>query len=119
MASQIKCRRQPGRTRAANHHAFPGGGFANRRARNRRGAILPGYKSFHVTDGGGVVPIAAATALFAWVMANPIVTAPIIGASKPEQLDDSFAALEYVLPPDLKEKLDEMTNEYRMGDAVR
>jgi aryl-alcohol dehydrogenase-like predicted oxidoreductase len=35
-----------------------------------------------------------------WVLANPAVTAPIIGASRPEQLADSLAAAEQgPLPP--------------------
>jgi hypothetical protein len=35
----------------------------------------------------------------AWVLANPAVTAPIIGASRPEQLDASLAAAGYALAP--------------------
>jgi aryl-alcohol dehydrogenase (NADP+) len=54
-----------------------------------------------------------------WVAAHPAVTAPIIGASRPEQLADSVAATETKLDADLKAKLDELTNEYRMGDATR
>ena len=38
----------------------------------------------------------------AWVLANKAITAPIIGASRPEQLDASLAAAEYALDPDLK-----------------
>jgi aryl-alcohol dehydrogenase-like predicted oxidoreductase len=55
----------------------------------------------------------------AWVLANPAVTAPIVGASRPEQLDASLAALEAPLDPELKSRLDELTHEYRMGDAPR
>ena len=55
----------------------------------------------------------------AWVLANPVVTAPLIGASRPEQLKASVAALELKLDARLKAKLDELTHEYRMGDAVR
>ena len=55
----------------------------------------------------------------AWVMANQAVTAPIIGASSPGQLDHSLAAAEYTLDDDLKGKLDDLTHEYRMGDAPR
>ncbi|MDX1513286.1 MAG: aldo/keto reductase [Gammaproteobacteria bacterium] len=55
----------------------------------------------------------------AWVLANPVVTAPIIGASRPEQLDDSLAAFEVKLAADLKSELDELTAEYRRGDAPR
>lgn len=55
----------------------------------------------------------------AWVLANPVITAPIIGASKPGQLDDSLKALETPLSADLKQQLDELTTPYRMGDAAR
>lgn len=55
----------------------------------------------------------------AWVMANPAITAPIIGASRPEQLEDSLRAAEIPLPADLKQHLDELTAEYRRGDAAR
>jgi aryl-alcohol dehydrogenase (NADP+) len=64
----------------------------------------------------GVEP---ATLAVAWVIANPVITAPIIGASKPEQLDASLAAAELKLDPALKTKLDELTHEFRMGDAPR
>ena len=55
----------------------------------------------------------------AWVMANPAITAPLLGASKPEQLKDTLAAAAYVLPADLKQQLDDLTREYRYGDAAR
>jgi aryl-alcohol dehydrogenase (NADP+) len=54
-----------------------------------------------------------------WVLANPTITAPIIGASRPEQLGDSLKAVETPLPRDLKHRLDELTASYRMGDAAR
>jgi 1-deoxyxylulose-5-phosphate synthase len=55
----------------------------------------------------------------AWVMANPVITAPIIGASRPEQLAPAIAAESIVLPADLKGRLDELTAQYRRGDAAR
>lgn len=55
----------------------------------------------------------------AWVMAHPAVTAPIIGASRAEQLTETLMAAETVMPADLMEKLDELTMEYRRGDAAR
>jgi aryl-alcohol dehydrogenase-like predicted oxidoreductase len=55
----------------------------------------------------------------AWVLANKAITAPIIGASRAEQLDASLAAVEYTIDDDLKRELDERTHEYRMGDAPR
>ena len=60
-----------------------------------------------------------ATLAVAWVLANPAISAPLIGASKPEQLKASVAAAELKLDTGLKAKLDELTHEYRMGDAAR
>jgi len=55
----------------------------------------------------------------AWVLANPAITAPIIGASRPEQLHDSLAAVNQPLAADVKQRLDDITEEYRRGDATR
>src|SRR5690606_10670385 len=54
-----------------------------------------------------------------WVLANPVITAPIIGASRPEQLQDSIAAAQQPLPADVKQRLDDITEEYRRGDSTR
>jgi aryl-alcohol dehydrogenase-like predicted oxidoreductase len=59
------------------------------------------------------------TMAVAWVLANPAVTAPIIGASRPDQLDASLAAAGLTLDADLRQQLDELTHQYRMGDAPR
>jgi aryl-alcohol dehydrogenase (NADP+) len=59
------------------------------------------------------------TLAVAWVLANKAITAPIIGASRPEQLAVSLAATEYALDADLKRQMDELTSEYRLGDAPR
>ena len=63
--------------------------------------------------------VSLVTLSVAWVLAHPSVTAPIIGASRPEQLDASLAAVQYVLDSGLKNQLDDFTREYRMGDAPR
>ncbi|MFY9928902.1 MAG: aldo/keto reductase [Streptosporangiaceae bacterium] len=63
--------------------------------------------------------VSLVTLAIAWVMANPAITSPIIGASRPDQLDASLAAADYVLDEDLKRQLDELTHNYRMGDAPR
>ncbi len=55
----------------------------------------------------------------AWVLANEAITAPIIGASRPGQLDSTLAATEPVFDDDLKRQLDDRTHQYRMGDAPR
>lgn len=55
-----------------------------------------------------------------WVMSNKAITAPIIGASRPEQLADNLAAGEKgALPDDLKKMLDEITAGWRAVDAER
>jgi len=64
----------------------------------------------------GVEP---ATLAVAWVLAHPAITSPLVGASRPEQLKASVAAVDFRLDAGLKAKLDELTHEYRMGDAVR
>lgn len=58
-------------------------------------------------------------AALAWVLAKPAITAPIIGASRPEQLEDSLRAVEKRLDPALERRLDELTLDYRRGDAER
>jgi aryl-alcohol dehydrogenase-like predicted oxidoreductase len=55
----------------------------------------------------------------AWVLANPAITSVILGASRTEQLKDTLAAADYTLSPELKTKLDDLTTEYRRGDAGR
>jgi len=54
-----------------------------------------------------------------WVLANPVVTSPILGASRPDQLAASVAALDAPLDDDLRRRLDDLTHEYRFGDHAR
>ncbi len=63
--------------------------------------------------------VSLVTLSVAWVLANKAITAPIIGASRPKQLDASLAAADYALDADLKRQMDELTHEYRLGDAAR
>jgi aryl-alcohol dehydrogenase (NADP+) len=69
-----------------------------------------------IADGAGM---ALPTLAVAWVLAQPAVTAPIVGASRPEQLDATLAALETTLDADLLAELDRVTAGYRRGDAPR
>ncbi|NML34671.1 aldo/keto reductase [Paraburkholderia antibiotica] len=55
----------------------------------------------------------------AWVLANPLITSAIIGASRAEQLSDTLAAADYTLDDTLKAKLDDASVQYRWGDAAR
>jgi len=67
----------------------------------------------------GQAGVSLVTLSVAWVLANQAITAPIIGASRPDQLDASLAAAQFALDDDLKGQLDDLTHEYRMGDAPR
>jgi aryl-alcohol dehydrogenase (NADP+) len=69
---------------------------------------------------GNEAGMSMATMAVAWVLSNPAITAPIIGASRQEQLTDSLAsAAMNGLPHDLKMRLDEMTHGWRAVDADR
>ncbi len=69
---------------------------------------------------GNQAGMSMATMAVSWVLANPAITAPIVGASRPEQLDDSLAAADKgPLDPDLKARLDEVTTGWRSVDAER
>jgi len=63
--------------------------------------------------------VSMATMAVGWVLANPAITAPIVGASKPDQLADSLAAADQPMPADLKARLDELTHAWRAVDAER
>jgi 1-deoxyxylulose-5-phosphate synthase len=54
-----------------------------------------------------------------WVLANPVITSPIVGASRPDQLAAAVAAVDAPLDADVKQRLDEVTHEYRSGDNPR
>ena len=70
-------------------------------------------------------PLAAAAGMsmaqmaVAWVLAHPAITSAIVGASRPDQLDDVLAAVDKELGGDLKVALDGLTLEYRFGDDPR
>ena len=49
-----------------------------------------------------------ANVALAWLLANPVVTGPIIGPRTMEQLDDSLRALEIGLSQEIMDKLDEI-----------
>ena len=60
------------------------------------------------------------TMAISWVLSNPAITSPIIGASASGQLADGLAAAEKgPLPGDLKAKLDGITHAWRAVDAMR
>jgi aryl-alcohol dehydrogenase (NADP+) len=55
----------------------------------------------------------------AWCLAQPAITSPIIGASKPGQLADAVAAVDSPLDADLLAQLDRLTRPYRLADVDR
>ncbi len=63
--------------------------------------------------------VSLVTLSVAWVLAQPAVSAPIVGASRPDQLDASLAATDFELSDELMAELDELTRPYRLGDAAR
>ena len=70
-----------------------------------------------IADAAGM---SMATMAVSWVLSNPAITAPIVGASRPGQLADSLAAVEKgMLPIELKARLDEITQAWRAVDAER
>jgi aryl-alcohol dehydrogenase-like predicted oxidoreductase len=53
----------------------------------------------------------------AWTLSQPVITAPIIGASKVEHLEPSLIAAQTRLAPDVLARLDDITRRFRQGDA--
>lgn len=74
---------------------------------------VDGLRAIADEAGIGMVELAVA-----WTLAQPAVTSPIVGASKPEQLDASVAALDVVLDDELRGRLDELTHHFRQADFV-
>ncbi|NNF53681.1 MAG: aldo/keto reductase [Acidimicrobiales bacterium] len=58
------------------------------------------------------------TMAIAWALTNPAVTAPIVGASRPEQLADAVQATEVVLDSDVLESLNAATRHFRLTEPV-
>ena len=54
-----------------------------------------------------------------WVLSNPAITSPIVGATKPSQLDDAINAVKNPLTDDLVHAIDEITKVFRQGDDQR
>ncbi|MES2205914.1 MAG: aldo/keto reductase [Pseudomonadota bacterium] len=63
--------------------------------------------------------VSLTTAALAWVLANPVITSALIGASNPHQLNDTLAIANFKLDDSLKQRFDDITADYRRGDATR
>jgi len=68
---------------------------------------------------GKAAGLPAAQLAVARVLALPGVSCAIVGASRAQQLQPSLAAMDTKLEAGLLARLDELTREFRMGDAVR
>ncbi|HEX8967504.1 MAG TPA: aldo/keto reductase, partial [Chloroflexota bacterium] len=62
--------------------------------------------------------LALPTLAIAWTLHQPAITAPIVGASKPEQLDASLAAIGVTLSDEVLARIDDITRRHRRGDAT-
>jgi aryl-alcohol dehydrogenase (NADP+) len=95
-------------------HATAGARYRERYWHERELATVEALRPLAAEAGMSMVQLAVA-----WTLCNPVVTAPIVGASRPEQLDDVFPAVDKDLDPALKARLDDLTHEYRFGDDIR
>jgi aryl-alcohol dehydrogenase-like predicted oxidoreductase len=71
----------------------------------RYAALLDGMAEIGQTHGQGIAQVA-----LAWLLSNPLVTAPIIGANSVEQLQDSLAAIGFRLSEAEVEVLNELSD---------
>ena len=58
--------------------------------------------------------VSPAQIALAWLVHQPGVTAPIVGASKPEQLDQAVAAVELSLDENERRELEELYEPHRV-----
>jgi aryl-alcohol dehydrogenase (NADP+) len=103
---------------ARNRHRDGGGDTTRAKSDTFADELYRGDDDLEVADRNaeiakklGVTP--AQTAL-AWVMSNPAVTAPIIGATKMSHLEDAIAALSIKLSPEDKKALEEPYKPHRV-----
>jgi aryl-alcohol dehydrogenase (NADP+) len=62
--------------------------------------------------------VSLVTLSVAWVMHQQGISAPIIGASRAEQLKDSIAALDYEVSDELDAELKSLTSQYLAGPSL-
>ena len=78
-------------------------------------------RSFAISSAVGDIArqesLSPASLAVAWVLANPAITSPIVGASRPDQLTDTLAAATIELAPEVVARLNHLTHEFRYGDA--
>jgi aryl-alcohol dehydrogenase (NADP+) len=65
------------------------------------------------------IEVALPTLATAWVLSRPAVTSVLLGATRPEQLDLAAAASQIELSSSVLDKLDQVTRQFRIGDAAQ
>jgi len=101
--------RRPDEEPPAGRFSLPGmTGDTYRRRYWNDAAFARAERVFALCDEAGLEPARVAVG---WVLAQPAVTAPILGASNAAQLDDVLPAFEEPLPEDLLAALDEATRD--------
>jgi 1-deoxyxylulose-5-phosphate synthase len=68
-----------------------------------------------VADLAGKRSVSPAQIALAWLLRNPVVTSPIVGATKPQHLADAIAALDLELSPDEATYLEEPYEPHRVA----
>ncbi len=101
--------RRPDEEPPAGRFSLPGmTGDTYRRRYWNDAAFDRAERVFALCDEAGLEPARVAVG---WVLAQPAVTAPILGASSADQLDDVLPAFDEPLPADLLAALDEATRD--------
>jgi len=89
------------------HGAAPTTAMTHIAFRNISTARAPtGWKRL-VTNNTRLEPSQNKQVALAWLLSKPVITAPIVGATKPHHLDDAVAALAVQLTPDEIHHLEE------------
>jgi aryl-alcohol dehydrogenase (NADP+) len=91
-----------------------GGRYQDRYWHDRQFSTVDQLKLLAEDSGMPLVTMAVA-----WCLAQPAVTSPIIGASRPEQLDASIAALDVELSADVMARIDSLTSDYLASAELR
>ncbi len=86
-------------------------GGAKRYFTERNWALLDQMEILAKGKGASVSQVA-----LAWLLADPLITSPIIGANSPEQLKDNLGAVDVRLTPEEKSALDQATAWKEKGD---
>ncbi|MEO3756400.1 aldo/keto reductase family protein [Streptomyces sp. B6B3] len=105
---------RPGEQPPAGSRATDEKGGANMISRFMRDEVLDAVQKLRpLADEAG---LSLAQLAIAWVLQNPNVSAAIIGASRPEQVEENVKAAGVRLDPELMRRIDEITAEVAVTD---